>query len=148
MRSQPGRRRERIVPAGVWFRSGQLRLVTPAPVAQLGSLDGMQPWTKAVVFGAISTAAITWIQIRPTPELGFAGAAFVYNLTFFFPLVLLSLACWILAIVFYVVFIRRDSRKTPLRVVLPVLLLLACPYQLTVIALVSYQLSHLPPSPA
>jgi hypothetical protein len=66
----------------------------------------MQPWTKALLFGALSTAAIVWIQIRPTPEAGFAGAAFAYNLTFFFPLVLLSFACWIAAVVFYTRFVR------------------------------------------
>jgi hypothetical protein len=108
----------------------------------------MQAWTKAVVFGAISTAAITWIQVSPTPEPGFAGAAFGYNLTFFFPLVLASLVFWIPAFVFYILFIHRDSRRTRWKIVLPVLLLLACPYQLTVIVLVSYQLSHLPPPPA
>lgn len=108
----------------------------------------MQPWTKAVMFGALSTAAITWIQVTPTPEPGFAGAAFGYNVTFFFPLVVLAFACWIPAVVFYVLFIRRGSQRTPLRILFPVLLLLACPYQLTVIALVLFQLSHLPPPPA
>jgi hypothetical protein len=108
----------------------------------------MQPWTKAVVFGAVSTAAIAWIQIAPAPEPGFAGAAFGYNLTFFFPLMFASLLFWIPAVVFYVLFIRRDGRRRPWKIVLPVFLLLACPYQLTVIAFVSYQLSHLPPPPA
>jgi hypothetical protein len=116
-------------------------------VAYLFLVRCMQPWTKAVVFGAVSTA-IAWIQIAPTPEPGFAGAAFGYNLTFFLPLVFASLVFWIPAVVFYILFIRRDSRRTPWKIVLPVLLLLACPYQLTVIALVSYQLSHLPPPPA
>jgi len=108
----------------------------------------MHVWTKAVVFGAISTAAITWIQVRPTPEPGFAGAAFGYNVTFFFPLVLLSLASWAAAVVYYVLFVRRDSRRTPLRIALPLLLLLACPYQLAVIRIVLFQLAHLPPPPA
>lgn len=108
----------------------------------------MQSWTKAVVYGALSTAAITWIQIRPTPEPGFAGAAFVYNVTFFFPLVLLSFASWTVGVIYYVLFVRRDSHRTPLRIILPALLLLACPYQLTVIALVFFQLTHLPPPPA
>jgi hypothetical protein len=107
----------------------------------------MKPWTKAVVFGAVSTAAITWIQIRPTPEPGFAGAAFGYNVTFFFPLVLLSFACWTAGVVYYVLFVRRDSHRTPLKITLPALLLLACPYQLTVIALVHFQLTHLPSPP-
>jgi hypothetical protein len=108
----------------------------------------MQPWTKAVVFGAVSTAAIALIQFAPSPEPGFAGAAFVYNVTFFFPVVLLSLACWIPALVFYVLFIWRGRQRTPLRIFFPVLLLLAVPYQLTIIALVYYRIRHLPPPPA
>jgi uncharacterized membrane protein len=66
----------------------------------------MRHWTKAVVCGAVSTAIIVIIQITPTPEPGFAGAAFGYNVTFFFPLVLLSFAFWVVAVVFYVLFIR------------------------------------------
>jgi hypothetical protein len=107
----------------------------------------MQPWTKAVVFGAVSTAVIAFIQLSPDPDRGFAGALFVYNLTFFFPLVLLSLACWIAAIVFYVLFIRRGSPRTPLKILFPVFLLLACPYQLTVIVLILFQFSHPSPPP-
>jgi hypothetical protein len=108
----------------------------------------MQPWTKAMVFGAVSTAVIALIQIAPSPEPGFAGAAFGYNISFRFPLVIVSFACWVAAVVFYVLFIRRGIHRTKLKIVLPVPLLLACPYQLTVIALGLVQLSHLPPPPS
>ena len=108
----------------------------------------MRHWMIAVVFGGISTAAIVVIQVVPTPEAGFAGAAFGYNVSFFFPMVLASLAFWIPAVVFYVLFIRHHSHRTALRIGLPLLLLLACPYQLTVIGIGLYQLNHLPPPPA
>lgn len=100
------------------------------------------------MFGTVSTAVIVLIQIAPSPEPGFAGAAFVYNMLFFFPLVIVSFACWVSAVVFYLLFMRRAIHRTALKIVFPVLLLLACPYQLTVIALVLVQLSHLPPPPS
>ena len=106
----------------------------------------MTHWAKGVAFSTVSTAAVAWIQIRPTPEPGFAGAAFVYNLTFFFPLALVSLAFWITAFVFYVLFVRQGAQRTTVKIVLPLLLLVACPYQLTVIALVLYQFHQLHPS--
>ena len=106
----------------------------------------MQHWTKAVLFGAVSTAAIA-ATLAWSPDSGFAGGIFVYNVTFFFPLVIVSFACWVTAVLFYIFFICRDIHRTPLKIVLPVLLLLAFPYQLTVIALGLVQLSHLPPPP-
>ena len=108
----------------------------------------MQPWTKAVIFGAVSTAVIAGIQIAPSPEPGFAGAAFVYNILFFFPSVIVSLVCWTPALVYYVLFLRHTGQKTSLRVALPVLLLLACPCQLAIIARGLWVLHHLPPPPA
>jgi hypothetical protein len=107
----------------------------------------MQPETKAVIFGAASTAVIVLMQIAPSPEPGFTGAAFTYNVLFFFPLFIVSFVCWSLAIVFYMFFVRGSSRKTPVMATLPVLLLLACPFQLAIIARELWILSHLPSPP-
>jgi hypothetical protein len=49
-----------------------------------------QLWSKAIVFGALSAALIVLIYVTPSPEPGFAGAAFNYNFSVFFPVVLSS----------------------------------------------------------
>jgi hypothetical protein len=82
---------------------------------------------------------------RSVTRSGVCRHCFWLQHAFFFPLVIVSFACWVPAIVFYVLFMRRGIHRTALTIVLPVLLLLACPYQLTVIALVLVQFSHLPP---
>jgi hypothetical protein len=82
----------------------------------------------------------------PSPEPGFAGAIFAYNITFFFPLVLASFVCWSVALAFYIRFLRGGSHRTILKIALPFVLLLACPWQLAIIARVL--LTPLPPPPS
>jgi hypothetical protein len=84
----------------------------------------MQPWTKALVFGSISAALMVLIYITPSPEPGFAGANFGYNISFFFPVVIASFVCWGLALGFYIAFLRDRAGKSPLKIVSPVILLL------------------------
>jgi len=84
----------------------------------------MQPWTIAVVFGAISAALIVLVYITPSPELGFAGANFGYNISFFFPVIIASFICWGLALGFYIAFLRDRAGKSPLKIVSPAILLL------------------------
>jgi hypothetical protein len=83
-----------------------------------------QPFTKAVVFGAISTGLIVLIYVTPSPEPGFAGAAFGYNMSFFFPVVILSFIFWGLALGFYIAFLRTSPGKSPLKIISPAVLLL------------------------
>ena len=84
----------------------------------------MQPFTKAIVFGAISAALIVLIYVTPSPEPGFAGAAFGYNTPFFFPVVILSFVFWGLALGFYIAFLHSSASKSPLKIVSPAVLLL------------------------
>jgi amino acid permease len=84
----------------------------------------MQPWTKAVVFGAISAALIVLIYATPSPEPGFAGANFGYNVSFFFPIMILSFVFWGVALGFYIAFLRDRAGKSPLKIVSPPILLI------------------------
>jgi uncharacterized membrane protein YhdT len=68
-------------------------------VADLILVRRMQPWTKSVVFGCISAAAIAATYTH-WPDPDFAGAMFWYNMTFYLPLVLLALVCWIAHFIF------------------------------------------------
>jgi hypothetical protein len=69
----------------------------------------MQPWTKAIVFSAISAALILLLYLTPSPEAGFAGANFGYNISFFFPVLLASFVFWYLALQCYVALLRQPS---------------------------------------
>src|SRR5439155_14781049 len=84
----------------------------------------MQPWTKAVVFSGISAALIVLIYVTPSPEPGFAGAAFGYNMSFFFPVVIASFICWGLALRAYIALLRSPAGKSPLKILSPPILLL------------------------
>jgi len=84
----------------------------------------MQPWTKAIVFGAISAALIVLMYVTSSPEPGFAGANFGYNITFFFPIMIASLVCWVVALGFYIAFLRSRAGKSLLKIASPVVLLL------------------------
>jgi len=83
-----------------------------------------QLWSKAIVFGALSAALIVLIYVTPSPEPGFAGAAFGYNFSFFFPVVLSSFVFWAAALGFYIAFLRNPAAKSLLKIVLPTVLLL------------------------
>jgi hypothetical protein len=83
----------------------------------------MQPSTRAVVFAAISTTLIVLIYVTPSPEPGFAGANFGYNMFFFFPIVISSFVCWAVALGFYITFIRSSAGRSPLKIVSPPILM-------------------------
>ena len=87
------------------------------------SLDDMQPWTKAVVFGAISAVLIVLIYLTPSPEPGFAGANFGYNVSYFFPVVIASFVCWGIGLGSYIAFLRSDTGRSPLKIISPAILL-------------------------
>jgi hypothetical protein len=93
-------------------------------VADLVLVRRMQPWTKAVGFGAVSAALIALIYVTPSPEPGFAGANLGYNVSFFFPVVLSSFVCWGVALGFYIAFLRSRAGRSPLTIVSPAILLL------------------------
>ena len=99
----------------------------------------MQPWKKAVVFGAISAALIALIYVTPSPEPGFAGANFVYNFSFFFPVVLASFVCWGIALRSYITLLRSSARQSPFKIFSPPILLL--PFTLQALWIVRVLLS-------
>ena len=72
----------------------------------------------------MSAALIVLIYVTPSPEPGFAGAAFGYNISFFFPVVIASFVCWGVALGFYIGFLRGRAGKSPLKIVSPAILLL------------------------
>jgi hypothetical protein len=84
----------------------------------------MQPWAKAILFSAISAPLIALIYVTPSPEPGFAGAAFGYNISFFFPVVIASFICWGLALKAYIALLRSSADKSPLKILSPPILLL------------------------
>jgi predicted cobalt transporter CbtA len=86
-------------------------------------LNRKKLWISAIVFGALSAALIVLIYITPSPEPGFAGAAFGYNFSFFFPVVLSSLVFWIAALGFYIGFVRSRAGRSPSKIILPLTLL-------------------------
>ena len=92
----------------------------------------MQSWTKAVLFGAVSAAAIAATYTR-APESDFAGAGLWYNITFYLPLVIVSFVCWVAAVCFYIAFMRQRASRSFLGVALPAFLLLPFLYETLVI---------------
>ena len=65
-----------------------------------------------------------------TPDSDFAGGVASYNILIYFPLVILALVCWIPAVVFYVIFMREPGNKPLLKVMSPLVLLLALPSEM------------------
>ena len=96
-----------------------------------------QLWSKAIVFGALSAALIVLIYVTPSPEPGFAGAAFDYNYSFFFPVVLSSFVFWAAALGFYIAFLRNPAAKSLLKIVSPTILLLPFALQAALIIRIS-----------
>jgi len=52
-----------------------------------------------------------------------------YNVTFYLPLVILSFACWVAALCFYIVFMRQGAFKPILKTLAPAVLLLPFVYE-------------------
>jgi hypothetical protein len=88
----------------------------------------MKSWVTATVLGTISAAAIVATYMR-SPESDFVGAVMDYNLTFYYPLILLASLCWATAVCFYVIFIRQSAFKSTIRIIVPVVLLLPFIYE-------------------
>jgi len=86
-------------------------------------------WTNAFVLGAVSAAAIAGTYVY-TPDPDFAGGVASYNILIYFPLVILALVCWIPAVVFYIIFMREPGSKPLLKVMSPLVLLLALPSEM------------------
>jgi hypothetical protein len=85
----------------------------------------MQLWNRAMLFAALSAALILLIYATPPYEDShFAGANFGYNFSFFFPALLSSFLFWVVALAFYIGFLRRPAGRSPSKIVLPPLLLL------------------------
>ena len=97
-------------------------------MAYLFLVRRMKSWVTALVLGTISAAAIAATYTR-SPESDFVGAVMDYNLTFYYPLILLAFVCWFTALCFYVVFIRRSGYKSPMRIIVPLVLLLPFIYE-------------------
>jgi hypothetical protein len=98
----------------------------------------MQLWNRAMLFAALSTALIVLIYATPPyVDSHFAGANFGYNFSFFFPALLSSFLFWVVALAFYIGFLRRPAGRSPSKIVLPPLLLLPFALQVSwMIALV------------
>jgi hypothetical protein len=60
----------------------------------------MKSWATAIVLGTISAVAIAATYMR-SPESDFVGAIMDYNLTFYYPLILVAFVCWVTALCFY-----------------------------------------------
>jgi hypothetical protein len=85
----------------------------------------MQLWSSAVLFGALSAALIALIYATPPYEDShFAGANFGYNFSFFFPVLLSSFLFWVVALAFYIGFLRRPAGRSLSKIILPPLVLL------------------------
>jgi hypothetical protein len=98
----------------------------------------MQLWSRAVLFGALSAALIVLIYATPPYEDShFGGANFGYNFSFFFPALLSSFLFWVVALAFYIGFLRRPAGRSPSKIILPPVLLLPFAVQVSwMIALV------------
>jgi hypothetical protein len=82
-------------------------------------------WGKAVLFGALSAAVIVLIYATPPyRDSHFAGANFGYNFPFFFPALLSSFLFWLVALAFYIGFLRRPACRSLSKIILPPLVLL------------------------
>jgi hypothetical protein len=91
----------------------------------------LQLWSKASLFGALSAAVIVFIYVTPPYEDShFAGANFGYNFSFFFPALLSSFLFWLVALTFYVGFLRRPAGRSLSKIILAPLLLLPFALQL------------------
>jgi hypothetical protein len=94
----------------------------------LCALRYFRHWTNAVVLAAVSAAAIAGTYVY-TPDPDFAGGVAWYNMFIYFPLVILAVVCWLPAVVFYIIFMREPGTKPLLKVMSPLVLLLALPYE-------------------
>ena len=89
----------------------------------------MNRWFKAIVAGIASTLAIvaTYVWIPKDPD--FAGSVFGWNLTFYLPMLALSFACWVAALVFYIGFLRQNENRSGIKIASPVLLFIPFVYE-------------------
>lgn len=85
----------------------------------------LQLSSRAMLFGALSAALIVLIYATPPYEDShFGGANFGYNFSFFFPVVLSSFIFWSIAFGFYIASLRSPTGRSPMKTLLPAVLLL------------------------
>jgi hypothetical protein len=102
----------------------------------------LQLWNRALVFAAVSAAFIVFIYVTPSPEPGFAGAVFAYNFSFFFPVLFSAFLFWGAALGFYIAFLRARVTRSPVKILIPAVLLLPFALQITyMIILFTYVVS-------
>jgi len=88
----------------------------------------MKSWVAALVLGTVSAAAIAATYTR-SPDSDFVGAVMDYNLTFYYPLMLLAFVCWVTALCFYVLCVRKSAYKSAMKIIVPLIFLLPFIYE-------------------
>jgi len=78
-------------------------------------------WRKSIAFGIASAIAIVLTYIKRPVDINYAGSKFTYNLTFFFPLFLLSFILGIVSILYFIRYLRDKEieRNRIAKIVLP-----------------------------
>jgi hypothetical protein len=118
----------------LWGRTIMVGILSAAVIALIcfALARRMQMWGKAVLFGAVSAAVIVLIYALPPYEnTHFAGANFGYNISFFFPALLSSFLFWLVALALYVAFLCSRVGRSPVKIILPPVLLLPFTLQVT-----------------
>ena len=68
-------------------------------------------WRTSIIFGIASTISILSTYLRKPVDIDYAGSRFAYNLTFFFPLFILSLTFGIISLVYFVKYLKSRKGK-------------------------------------
>ena len=92
-------------------------------------------WRKSIAFGIVSAIAIVLTYIKRPEDIHYAGSRFAYNLTFFFPLFLLSLILGIISILYFIRYLRdKEIEKNRIfKIVLPILTVLPIGFHFVII---------------
>lgn len=67
-------------------------------------------WRTSIFFGIASALAIILTFIKRPEDIHYAGSMFAYNLTFFFPLFILSLALGIVSFIYFIKYLKYFIR--------------------------------------
>ncbi len=83
-------------------------------------------WRKSIAFGIASAIAIVLTYIKRPEDIHYAGSRFAYNLTFFFPIFILSLILGIISILYFIKYLKdKEIEKNKIsKIVLPLLTVL------------------------
>jgi hypothetical protein len=68
-------------------------------------------WKRAVIWSSISFSFIILLIFNPVKDAGYAGERFAYNLTFFFPILILITITSIAGIIFTTKYLRKEFRN-------------------------------------